>query len=138
MTLIPAKFPLLLFDGSTFDETWEFWRDEAQTEPEDFTGCTAELVVSKDFDTAALLTLSTTFTPSSTTPPDGDGLVLDGQTIRPYARAVTIAGLDHNDFTDEGGVYTGVWHVKVTRADGKTVDRYAGGKAKFFREVGGG
>lgn len=132
MSVIPAKEKLTFYQGSTFDETWTFYEDDAETTLSDFTGWSAALMVRKDLDSAApLMDLE-----DGATPPSTDGLVLGDAagTVRIYVRDETLAALSHTSWTDEDGTYTGVWQLELTNPEGETF-RYAGGVAVFSREV---
>lgn len=139
MSVLPKEGePLLLFQGSTFDETWVFTDEDGVplwTDPTDWSG---DLVVRKDFDGAALLALSKIA--AIGTPPDTDGLVFaaDGS-VRIYVTDETMAELSHLGFTearDEEGVvgYVGVWDFESENPDGERV-REVMGPATFSRQV---
>lgn len=137
MSVIPAKINLVLYEGSTFDETWTFYQDEDQTLPEDFTGYTAALKVRKNFDGAALLSL-TNGTPSSSQ--SAIELGGDAGTVRIYITDDDLANLNAADFTEtldaEGngtGEYTGVYDLELTLS-GET-HRYVMGSVRFDREA---
>lgn len=138
MSVIPARVNYVIYEGSTFDETVTFYTDETQATPEDFTSFTAALKIKKDFDSAALLSL-THGTPS----PSQSAIALGGDagTVRVYITDSDTAGLNAADFTavedadgNPTGEYTGVYDLELTNASGETF-RYLMGQIRFDREV---
>ena len=135
MSIIPARFPLTLYEGSTFDETMTFYADDAQTELMDFTGWTAVLSVKKDFDDVEpLLQIDSTVAPT----PSASGIALGAAagTVRLYVTDEDMAGIDAADFEydAEEDRYVGVWDLELENPGGERF-RYAMGQARFSREV---
>ena len=137
MGITPGVAQLNLYEGSTYDSTLTIYTDRARTILKDLTGFSAALQVKKDYDSAALLTV----TSGSLTPgPTAKALVLGGAagTIRRYIGSTHMAALNAGDFEEEDDegetIYTGVWDLELTNADGE-VFRYVMGDVRFSREV---
>lgn len=139
MSIIPGDASIELYQGSTFDETWTFYDDDAETEPTDLTGWSAALTFRKAFGEAAILAL----TSSVFTPPAADGIVMGGTagTVRIYVRDETLAAISHADWTngsatgrDAAGPFSGIWQLELTNTDGETF-RFLQGDVTFSREV---
>lgn len=134
MSVIPAKFRLDLYQGSTLDETWTF--TDADGEPMDLIGWSGTLTVRGSYDGPPLLTLF-----SGGTPPSSSGLVLGGTagTVRVYAKdeAVASGALDYAGFTPDDKdlqLATGVWDLELQNPAGERF-RYAMGAVQFSREA---
>lgn len=139
MSIIPAKgVGLDLYEGSTFDETWEFYEDDEVT-PVDLSGWDAALKIRKTYDAAtAAVSLAGV---ALSVGPNASGIALGGDegTVRVYIGSTITATLDEAQFTevvqDDGSViYQGVWDLELINPGGE-VFQYVRGIVTFWPEA---
>lgn len=137
MSVIPQKNERLdLYEGSTFDETWEFQEDDGSEM--DLTGWSAELKVRMDPTSAVILAITSgVLTPG----PSASAIELGGTagTARIYVGSTVMAALDAGSFLsvpqeDGSVVYQGVWDLELVNPDGERF-RYVMGPVIFSPEV---
>lgn len=121
MSRTPAAEALDLLQGSDFDEQWEFYEDDDQTVPTDFTAVVAVWRFARDSESTPFLTLTSAGPPLA--PPDADGLYFGVGTLRIFIRASTLAALDESIFDrsecseDGARVFLGLNTLEFTEAD---------------------
>ena len=142
MSIIPQQNErLVLYEGSTFDETWTFYEDDEVTLM-DLTGWGAELKVAADWPHLGSPILLAIANGALTPGPTAKAILIGDAagTARIYVGSTVMAALNAADFTntpDEEGnpVYTGKWDLELIKPVTLERFRYAMGEVSLSPEV---